>query len=118
DIHGFVDESALSAAYEQCLAFVYPSFCEGFGLPLLEAMHRGCVCVSTNLGASPEIADNAVFYVDPYSTEEIAAALCYVTDLTDEERHRMAGRARERSLEFTCDRFYDGLAAVIRGHAA
>src|SRR2546427_6099999 len=39
----------------RCLAFVYPSFCEGFGLPLLEAMQRGCICLSTNLGASPEI---------------------------------------------------------------
>jgi glycosyltransferase involved in cell wall biosynthesis len=118
DVLGFVDDSALNAAYERCLAFVYPSFCEGFGLPLLEAMHRGCVCVSTNLGASPEIAENAAFYVDPYSTEEIAAALCYVAELADDERERIATRARERSRVFTWERFYDGLATVIRSQSA
>ena len=118
DLLGFVSDAELSAAYEQCLAFVYPSFCEGFGLPLLEAMHRGCICLSTIMGASPEIAGDAALYVNPYSTEEIARGLQQVVTLTDAERTRLGQRARERARGFTWDRFYDGLAEVMRREAA
>src|SRR4029077_17769846 len=104
--------------YDGCLAFVYPSYCEGFGLPLLEAMNRGCVCLSTNLGASPEIAGAAALYVDPYSSEEIADGLRAIADLSPDERERLSLRARQRSQQFTWERFYDGLAEVIRNQAA
>ena len=118
DVRGFIEDAELAAAYESCLGFVYPSFCEGFGLPLLEAMHRGCVCLSTNLGASPEIAGTAALYVDPYSLEEIAHGLCAIADLSNDERERFSLRARQRSQPFTWQRFYDGLAEVIRNEAA
>jgi glycosyltransferase involved in cell wall biosynthesis len=115
-VMGFVTDAELAAAYEHCLAFVYPSFCEGFGLPLLEAMHHGCICLSTNLGASPEIAEAAALYVDPYSPEDLTRGLREVAALSGEQRQRLAARARQRALQFTWERFYDGLADVIRNH--
>jgi alpha-1,3-rhamnosyl/mannosyltransferase len=118
DLRGFVTDVELADAYANCLAFVYPSFCEGFGLPLLEAMHRGCVCLSTSLGASPEIAGDAALYVNPYAPADIARGLQRVVELTSVERGRLAQRARERSALFTWDRFHDGLADVLRREAA
>jgi glycosyltransferase involved in cell wall biosynthesis len=114
DLLGFVNDGELATAYEQCLAFVYPSFCEGFGLPLLEAMHRGCVCLSTILGASPEIAGDAALYVNPYSPADIARGLRKLAELTAQERQQLSVRARERSRAFTWPRFYDGLAEVLK----
>jgi glycosyltransferase involved in cell wall biosynthesis len=113
DLLGFVTDAELAAAYAQCLAFVYPSFCEGFGLPLLEAMHRGCVCLSTMIGASPEIAGDAALYVNPYSPLDIAQGLGKILALTDDERRCLSAKARERSRAFTWTRFYDGLAQVL-----
>src|SRR5262249_40779336 len=81
DIAGFVSDADLAAAYEQCLAFVYPSFCEGFGLPLLEAMHRGCLCLSTNTGASPEVAGDTALYVNPYNGADITNGLRRIVSL-------------------------------------
>ena len=118
ELRGFVSDAELAAAYESCLAFVYPSFCEGFGLPLLEAMHRGCVCLSTVTGASPEIAGDAALYVNPYSAGEIAKGLHRVVGLAPEERRRLGARARERAGAFTWPRFYDGLARVLEREAA
>jgi glycosyltransferase involved in cell wall biosynthesis len=118
DVCGFVGDAELAAAYEDCLAFVYPSFCEGFGLPLLEAMHRGCVCLSTRAGASPEVAGDAALYVNPYSPAEIAAGLRRVVSLTDAERRRLARAARERAARFSWADFYDGLARVLARQAA
>jgi glycosyltransferase involved in cell wall biosynthesis len=118
DLCGFATDAELAAAYERCLAFVYPSFCEGFGLPLLEAMHRGSVCLSTVTGASPEIAGDAARYVNPYAPAEIAAGLRRIVALPPAERSRLATRAKERAAEFTWGRFYDGLARVLRKQAA
>jgi len=113
DLKGFLDESEVAAAYETCFGFVYPSFCEGFGLPLLEAMHRGCVCLSTCTGASPEIAGDAAIYVNPYSTAEVATGLVRLTNLNQAERTRMAKRAQEIAAAFTWPKFFDGLARVL-----
>jgi glycosyltransferase involved in cell wall biosynthesis len=118
DLLGFVDEGQLAASYAQCLAFVYPSFCEGFGLPLLEAMHRGCVCLSTLMGASPEIAGNAALYVSPFSTSDIARGLRQIVDLPAPERSRLSQRARARADLFSWKRFHDGLADVLRQQVA
>jgi glycosyltransferase involved in cell wall biosynthesis len=114
DLCGFVDELTLADAYRRCLAFVYPSFCEGFGLPLLEAMHHGCVCLSTETGSSPEVGGDAVLYVNPHSIADIAHALQRLATLSLPERRRLSKEARARSANFTWSRFYDGLAEVLR----
>src|SRR5581483_11682453 len=104
DVLGFVSDAELAASYEECLAFVYPSFCEGFGLPLLEAMHRGCVCLSTMMGASPEIAQDAALYVNPYAPAEIAQGLRRIVELTPQERGELSERAKERARDFVWPR--------------
>jgi glycosyltransferase involved in cell wall biosynthesis len=114
DYRGFVDPQELAASYAQCLAFVYPSFCEGFGLPLLEAMERGCVCLSTKTGASPEVAGGAAMYVNPYAIDDIAAGLRRLAFLPEGEREVLQAKARQRAASFTWDRFHDGLATVLR----
>jgi glycosyltransferase involved in cell wall biosynthesis len=114
ELAGFVSDSELAAAYRQCLAFVYPSFCEGFGLPLLEAMHRGCLCLSTNTGASPEVAGDAAFYVNPYDPADIVQSLRRLVALPASEADSLRQKAKQRAAHFTWERFYDGLAEVLR----
>jgi glycosyltransferase involved in cell wall biosynthesis len=113
DVAGFVSDGELAAAYRQCLAFVYPSFCEGFGLPLLEAMHRGCLCLSTNTGASPEVAGDSALYVNPYDTGNIARGLRQLVELPSAASETLRQKARDRAALFTWKRFYDGLADVL-----
>jgi len=68
---GFVPQEDLPALYSGASCFVYPSFYEGFGLPVLEAMSCGCSVVTTNKGSLAEIAGNAAQLVDPLSIENI-----------------------------------------------
>src|SRR5262249_941162 len=113
DLAGFVSDAALADAYREGLACVYPRLWEGFGLPLLEAMHRGCVCLSTRTGASPEVAGDAALYVDPYDVADITHGLRRVATLEPALGAKLKERARQRAAQFTWKRFYDGLAEVL-----
>ncbi|HEV3238201.1 MAG TPA: glycosyltransferase family 1 protein [Gemmataceae bacterium] len=113
DLLGFVGEEDLIRSYEQCRGFVYPSFCEGFGLPLLEAMHHGCICMATSTGASPEVGGEAVLYVNPYSVNDIAKGLRRLVSLSEMDRTRISENARVRARQFTWSRFYDNVAAIL-----
>jgi glycosyltransferase involved in cell wall biosynthesis len=72
---GWVPQEDLVAFYNLADLFIFPSFYEAFGIPLLEAMACGCPAVASQTGALPEIAGGAAFLVNPYSPDEIAEAI-------------------------------------------
>jgi glycosyltransferase involved in cell wall biosynthesis len=74
-VRGFVPEHDLVALYNAAEVFVYPSLYEGFGLPVLEAMACGTPVVSSAAGSIPEIAGDAVSWIDPYSAESISRGI-------------------------------------------
>jgi glycosyltransferase involved in cell wall biosynthesis len=96
----FVDEHALEGLYAAADCFVLPSFNEGFGLPLLEAMGRGVPVACSNVSALPEVAGDAARYFDPADSHQIAAALI---DLLGDRvlREQLAARGRAREAELT-----------------
>jgi glycosyltransferase involved in cell wall biosynthesis len=113
ELLGFVAERVLVELYANCRAFVYPSFWEGFGMPLLEAMAHGCVCVSTESGASPEVGGDAVLYVDPCSIDSIAAGILTVERMSLSVRKIMKDHALKRSKLFTFEQYYTKLKETI-----
>ncbi|MCM1313022.1 MAG: glycosyltransferase family 4 protein [Bacteroides sp.] len=70
-----VSDKALHALYTLARVFVYPSFYEGFGLPVVEAMLSGCPVVTSNVSSLPEAGGPSSLFVSPDSTEEISIAL-------------------------------------------
>lgn len=72
---GFVDEKELAALYSLASVYCQPSFYEGFGVPLLEAMACGCPVVTSNVSSLPEIAGEAAIFVDPENSEDISRGL-------------------------------------------
>ncbi len=62
---GYVKDEDLSYLYQKCEAYVFPSLCEGFGLPPLEAMQNGAVVLSSNYSCLPEILKDCAIYFDP-----------------------------------------------------
>jgi glycosyltransferase involved in cell wall biosynthesis len=68
---GFVGDEELLRLYGACDLFVYPSFYEGFGLPILEAMACGRAVACANTSAMPEVADSAALLFDPHSDQDI-----------------------------------------------
>ena len=72
---GYVSDQDLAGLYQKALCFILPSLCEGFGLPVLEAMRYGCPVIAAKAGALPEVVGKAGLLVDPYNVDEIAKAM-------------------------------------------
>jgi glycosyltransferase involved in cell wall biosynthesis len=95
----FLTERELRSLYRKALAAIVPSFAEGFGMPLLEAMATGTPVLASNLTSLPEVGGSAPFYFDPHKPAEIGTALSVV--MADPSlRHSMSLRGLERAQEF------------------
>lgn len=87
-------DADLARAYAGAHAFVYPSEYEGFGIPPLEAMSRGCPVACSNTSSIPEVVGEAGEYFDPTSIDAIRSALERVA--YDDPRRRMLIEAGHR----------------------
>jgi glycosyltransferase involved in cell wall biosynthesis len=109
----YVDRPQLAAFYGGADALLFPSWLEGFGLPLLESMACGTPVVTSGLAAMPEIAGPAAVYVDPESPHSIASATAAL--LRDpQHRDRLVALGRERAQKFSWDRAAEATAQVLR----
>jgi len=72
---GFISGEKKEELLKNADIFVFPSFYEGFGLPILEAQNAGVSVVSSNVSSIPEVADGSALLVNPNNAEEIADAI-------------------------------------------
>lgn len=110
---GFIDDSELVQFYGACELLVFPSFYEGFGLPILEAMACGRAVACSNTSAMPEVADAAAILFDPRSTREIARAIADVL-LNPELRVRLERLGAQRASLFSWERAAQRTLEVYR----
>jgi len=101
--HGYVDDNDLLQFYNACEIFVFPSFYEGFGIPILEAMACGRAVACANVTAIPEVADASAILFSPQNTDEIVRAMRDL--LVDRElRERMERLGLNNAAHFSWDR--------------
>lgn len=97
---GFVTDDDLLHLYNACDLFCFPSFYEGFGLPVLEAMACGAVVACSNTSAIPEVADGAALLFNPRDAGEITRAMLDLIQLP-ELPARMRRLGLQRSTHFS-----------------
>jgi glycosyltransferase involved in cell wall biosynthesis len=97
---GYIEDEHLSILLTSAKAFIFPSFYEGFGLPLIEAMSLGVPVLCSNKASLPEIGGDACVYFNPNDHEEMARKISWV--LNDEEKlNEMSLKGKERANLFT-----------------
>ena len=110
---GFVQDHELAAIYSEAKMFVYPSFYEGFGLPVIEAMQCGVPVITSNNSSLPEVVGDAAILVDPYSNTEIADAMYQI--YADEQLYvDMSIKGLAHSKKFSWERCVDDILGSYR----
>lgn len=75
-----IPEEDLIAIYNMSEVFVFPSFYEGFGIPVLEGMACGVPVVTSNVSSMPEVGGDAAVYFDPFDEKDMAEKIATVLD--------------------------------------
>ena len=109
---GFVPDEDLPALYGGALAYVQPSFYEGFGLPVLEALACGAPVVAADSSALPEVVGQAGLLVDPRDPGSIAAALELLVR-EPERRAALAAAGPAQAARFSWERCARETLAVL-----
>ena len=109
---GALDNRDLASAYRCAQALIHPSYHEGFGLTILEAMAIGCPVVASDRGAIPEIAGDAAILCDPDDASAMAEGLLRLRDPGTRAAYVRAGT--ERAAGFTWQATAQATTAAYR----
>jgi glycosyltransferase involved in cell wall biosynthesis len=119
--HGYVDDADRQALYSGARLLVLPSFNEGFGLPVAEAMSLGVPVVASNRGSLPEVSGGAAVLIDPEDICELSRAMermifdCDLARRMAEDGLRQAKQYTwQRSAELTRAAYERAIAARLR----
>ena len=110
---GFFADKDLPALYNLAAVFAFPSWYEGFGLPVLEAMACGTPVVCADNSSLPEVAAGAALIVDAADTDALTEAL-YRVLCEDDLRTEMASAGLEKAKAFSWSRAARQLLAMYR----
>lgn len=113
---GHCNLSKLAKLLGSAWALAYPSFFEGFGIPLVEAMNCHVPIITSNTSSMPEVAGEAAILIDPFLPEDIAEAIIKI-DTQPELRNKLieAGKKQKEkfSWELTAQKFWNSIEKTI-----
>ncbi|RJQ32451.1 glycosyltransferase family 1 protein [Candidatus Parcubacteria bacterium] len=100
---GYADKDQMFHLYKNCVACLFPSINEGFGMPIVEAMSLGAPVVTSNISSMSEVAGEAGILVDPFNTDQLANAMWNI--FSDKNlRNNLIKKGKDRSKLFSWDK--------------
>ena len=112
---GYLTSDELVSAFIGATGFVYPSYLEGFGVPLLEAMMCGIPSVASRTGACPEVGGPDIAYIDPDDHAGLAHEIRRIAAMDPRTRAQLGARLRARAAtEFSFAAFSSAILELVR----
>ena len=105
NLAGYISKEEKECLMHNAKCFVYPSLYEGFGLPVLEAMQKGAIVVTSNISSIPEIGGDVPFYLDNlYDENELAKLIKDAILLGEEKKKEIIERGYKQVDKFTWEK--------------
>lgn len=99
----YLSNELVALFYSKADVFVYPSYYEGFGLPVLEAMTLGAPVVTSNTSSIPEVTGDAAILIDPNDSIQLAEAILKI--ISDSHlRQKLVNKGKERAKLFSWEK--------------
>ena len=108
-----VSMEELAAIYKLADLFVYPSFFEGFGIPVIEALFSKTAVITSNLSCLPEAGGKDSVYIDPNNFEDLKAKISFLWE-NESERKRRAEKGFDFVQKFNDENIANDLMQVYR----
>ncbi|MCE1164875.1 MAG: glycosyltransferase family 4 protein [Bacteroidetes bacterium] len=96
-------DGKIANLYRYAFAFIYPSKYEGFGIPMIEAMHNKCPVVAAGVTSLPEVGADAALYFNPESYEDLKSKINMLLD-NENLRMNLISKGIEREKFFSWDK--------------
>lgn len=109
----FARDNQMYSLYQTAQMFIYPSYYEGFGIPILEAFQAGCPVVLANASCFEEVAQDAGLYFSPKSPCELRSAVCKILD-SRELKGELIIKGRTRLTDFSWKKSAEQTLAIYR----
>lgn len=110
---GWLSQEALNTYYMHARAVIFPSLCEGFGIPVLEAFWFGKPLLVSNTSSLPEVAGDAAVYFDPMKPAEMADVIVRAMQMTEQEQATLVQRGKARLQAFSWQKTADEIDRII-----
>jgi hypothetical protein len=111
-----MDDAGLNRLYRNCLFTIYPSMCEGWGLPIAESLCHGKICIASRTSSMPEIAGDLIEYASPYDPGEFLDLVrkYLVPTVREKKEKEIAARYRPHGWDEAFSRFDAIVRKVIK----
>jgi glycosyltransferase involved in cell wall biosynthesis len=109
---GFVPQEDLPVIYKNSALYIFPSYYEGFGLTILEAMNQGAPVITSKKSSLPEVGGDSVLYCDPYDFRDMAMVMKNAL-LNKDLREALRRRGLERAAKFSWEKFVMNFLNII-----
>jgi glycosyltransferase involved in cell wall biosynthesis len=113
---GRVSDGVIRTAFSKAMAFLFPSFHEGFGIPPLEAMAMGCPVIASNTSAMPEVLGDAALYCSPREIDVWEHAVARLAE-TPSLRESLVSKGYERARLFTWETSARTMLSLLEQYA-
>ena len=100
---GYVPDDELTRLYASARGFIFPSWHEGFGLPVLEALAQGTPVICSDRASLPEVGGDAAIYIDPASADSICRAMLEL-ETEPARRPMLAEAGRRQAARFSWEK--------------
>lgn len=105
---GHIDDQRLVELYSNAFALLFPSFYEGFGLPIVEAQACGCPVICSDASSLPEVARDSALYGNPHNVEDFEQAIVKLYN-DDSLRNQLISKGYENIKRFNWSLSADSL---------